>query len=69
MTEKINAQTKIAALVQQSFALKAESETLLDLAKRAVEMAIEEDEAAAMEFLTGKNKTLWKSLISFPSGA
>lgn len=44
-------QTKIAALVQQSFALKAESETLLELAKRAVEMAIEEDEAAAMELL------------------
>ncbi len=69
MTKKINALTKIAALVQQSFALKAESETLLDLAKRAVEMAIEEDEAAAMEFLTGKNKTLWKSLVSFSSGA
>jgi len=44
-------QTQIASLVQQSFALKAESETLLDLAKRAVEMAIEEDETVAMSFI------------------
>lgn len=47
----IETQTKIAELVQQSFALKAESETLLDLAKCAVEMAIETDEAAAMGYL------------------
>jgi type I restriction enzyme M protein len=48
---EMETQTKIAALVQQSFALKAESEMLLELAKRAVEMAIEEDEAAAMGYL------------------
>ncbi len=47
----VETQTQIASLVQQSFALKAESETLLDLAKRAVEMAIEIDEAAAMSFI------------------
>lgn len=44
-------QTKIAALVQQSFTLKAESECLLDVAKRAVEIAIEESEAAGLEYL------------------
>lgn len=51
---EMETQTKITALVQQSFALKAESETLLELAKRAVEMAIEEDETAAMEFISRK---------------
>lgn len=44
-------QTEIAALVQQSFTLKAESERLLDIAKRAVEIAIEQDEKAAMAFI------------------
>lgn len=45
------AQTKIAALVKESFLLKAESERLLDVAKRAVEMAIEQDESAALDLL------------------
>ena len=44
-------QKKIAALVQESFALKAESEHLLDVAKRAVEIAIEQDEAAGMAYI------------------
>jgi hypothetical protein len=37
--------------VQTSFVLKAESKRLLAVAKRAVEMAIEQDEAAAMAYL------------------
>ncbi len=41
-------QRQIADLVQQSFALKVQSAHLLDVAKRAVEMAIEQDETAAM---------------------
>lgn len=45
-------QNKIAALVRQSFALKNESGQLLDVAKRAVEIAIEQDEAAALDFVT-----------------
>ena len=45
-------QTNISQLVQQSFSLKAQSEHLLNVAKRAVEMAIEQDEAAAMAFIT-----------------
>ena len=45
-------QTKIASLVKESFTLKAESERLLDVAKRAVEMAIEQDESAALDWLS-----------------
>ena len=45
------AQTKIAALVKESFSLKAESEHLLDVAKRAVEIAIEQDENAGMAYI------------------
>jgi hypothetical protein len=37
--------------VQQSFALKAESERLLAIAKRAVEIAIETDEQTAMAYI------------------
>lgn len=44
-------QTQIADLVQQSFTLKADSERLLAAAKRAVEIAIEADEAAALDYL------------------
>ncbi len=44
-------QEKIATMVQESFSLKAESERLLDVAKRAVEIAIEDSEAAALNYL------------------
>ena len=44
-------QTNISQLVQQSFTLKAQSEHLLSVAKRAVEMAIEQVEAAARRFI------------------
>ncbi len=47
----IEIQTQIAALVQESFTLKAESERLLKTAKRAVEIAIETDEQATMAYL------------------
>ncbi len=50
-------QKKIAALVQQSFTLKARSERLLDAAKRAVEIAIEHDEAAGIAYLAGESST------------
>lgn len=45
-------QIKIAALAQQSFTLKAQNERLLEAAKRAVEIAIEQDEAAGMAYLS-----------------
>ena len=41
----------LAALIEESFALKKESEQLLEVAKRAVEMAIEQDEAAALSYI------------------
>ena len=44
-------QTKIAALVQQSFTLKAESNRLLEVAKHAVEIAIEQDEKAGFAYI------------------
>ncbi|NOT18211.1 MAG: restriction endonuclease subunit S [Sulfuriferula sp.] len=47
-------QQKIATLVQQSFTLKAESERLLAVAKRAVEIAIEQDEAIALSWLSSQ---------------
>lgn len=44
-------QREIADLVEESFKLKKQSEHLLKVAKTAVEMAIEQDEAAAMEYI------------------
>jgi len=42
---------EISALVQQSHAARREAKTLLEKAKRAVEIAIEEGEERAMEYL------------------
>lgn len=44
-------QQKITTHIQKSFKLKAESERLLEVAKRAVEIAIEENEEAALEYI------------------
>lgn len=44
-------QEKIAAQVSESFRLRRESEKLLLKAKKAVEIAIEQDEDAAIKFL------------------
>ncbi len=51
-------QKKIDALAQQSFTLKAQSQQLLEAAKRAVEIAIEQDEAAGMAYLDRETKTI-----------
>lgn len=47
----LSIQTQISTLIRQSFALKAESERLLNVAKRAVEIAIEQDEAAGLTYI------------------
>jgi restriction endonuclease S subunit len=47
----IETQVAIATQVQQSFALRRQSERLLEQAKRAVEIAIEDGEDMAMEML------------------
>ncbi|MCP5250850.1 MAG: hypothetical protein H6939_03860 [Burkholderiales bacterium] len=44
-------QEKITVMVQESFLLKAESERLLNVAKRAVEIAIEQDENAGINYI------------------
>lgn len=44
-------QKEISELIEESFRLKKESENLLEIAKRAVEMAIEETEEKAIEFI------------------
>lgn len=44
-------QQEIAALIEESFSLKQQSEHLLEVAKKAVEIAIEESEEVAMKFI------------------
>jgi len=58
-------QVQIAELVQSSFALRRESEQLLETAKRAVEVAIEQGEAAAMELLE-KRANVEESEVCLP---
>lgn len=50
----IEVQTSISEKVQESFALRHQSEKLFEYAKRAVEIAIEQYEANAMEWLKEK---------------
>lgn len=47
-------QKKISQMVQQSFSLRRQSEQLLDYAKEAVELAIEQGEDVAMAWLKDK---------------
>ena len=50
-------QREIADLIEQSFSLKKQSENLLEVAKKAVEIAIEENEENALEYIkTETNK-------------
>lgn len=55
-------QTNISQLVQQSFTLKAQSEHLLNVAKRAVELAIETNEQTAVKYINEQTKGVlsWK---------
>ncbi|MEJ7681514.1 MAG: hypothetical protein WKG06_27420 [Segetibacter sp.] len=46
-------QLKIADYVLQAYDLEKQSQQLLEAAKQAVEIAIEEGEEKAMEFITG----------------
>ena len=47
-------QKEIASKVQESFALRKQSKQLLEYAKQAVEMAIEQGEEVALEWLKEK---------------
>jgi hypothetical protein len=44
-------QTQIAAKVQESFSMRHKSEELLNVAKRTVEIAVEQGEVTATEYL------------------
>ncbi|WP_206193271.1 restriction endonuclease subunit S domain-containing protein [Aliarcobacter cryaerophilus] len=52
----ISVQKQIEERIKKSFLLKEESKQLLDLAKKAVEIAIEKDENEAMKFMEEKIK-------------
>lgn len=52
----ISVQKQIEEKIKKSFLLKEESKQLLDLAKKAVEIAIEKDENEAMKFMEEKIK-------------
>lgn len=49
-------QQQIADLVEESFNRKKQSEHLLEIAKQAVEMAIEQDEERAMRWIKEQTK-------------
>ena len=49
-----DAQKEIAAIIQESFALRRKSKELLECAKQAVEMAIEQGEDAAISWLNNR---------------
>lgn len=49
-------QQQIADLIAQSFSLKKQSEHLLEVAKRAVEIAIEENEDVALKYINQETK-------------
>jgi restriction endonuclease S subunit len=51
-------QEQLAEKIEESFRLKAESEHLLEVAKRAVEIAIEEDEDVAMKYIKSETKNM-----------
>ncbi|ROL55687.1 hypothetical protein D9V84_11000 [Bacteroidetes/Chlorobi group bacterium Naka2016] len=51
-------QQKIASLVQQSHEARKKAKELLEVAKKAVEIAIENDEASAINILTHINNSL-----------
>lgn len=58
----IKSQEKISNFISESFILKTESEKLLEIAKHAVEIAIEQDEKAAMKFLAKETKLNFENL-------
>jgi restriction endonuclease S subunit len=54
----LDLQIQIEQKIKSSFKLKAESKKLLDLAKQAVEMAIEQSEVVALEYIDTQTKGL-----------
>ena len=50
-------QKQIADLIEESFSLKKQSEHLLEVTKRAVEIAIEENEEVAIKYINNQSNT------------
>ncbi|HJQ24530.1 MAG TPA: restriction endonuclease subunit S [Blastocatellia bacterium] len=50
-------QKEVSRLVQDSFAARKQSNAILNVAKRGVEMAIEQDEASALEWMEQQSAT------------
>lgn len=59
-----NIQQKIVSLISESRSLKAQSKHLLECAKRAVELAIEQDEQTAMDWLEKETGAVFTGLDS-----
>lgn len=53
-----NTQQTIASLIQQSSKLKKQSEQLLEVAKKAVEIAIEQNEATAIDYINSYSELM-----------
>lgn len=54
----LNSQKKISDLILQSFKLKKQSEQLLEIAKKAVEIAIEQNEATAIDYINSYSELM-----------
>ncbi|MFM2369576.1 MAG: hypothetical protein RL619_1886 [Bacteroidota bacterium] len=54
----LETQTQISSKIQQSFLLKTKSQKLLNIAKLAVEIAIEQSEEKALQYITEQEKLL-----------
>lgn len=58
----LDSQKKISDLVLQSFKLKKQSEQLLEIAKKAVEIAIEQNEATAIDYINSYSELIQKDI-------
>lgn len=54
----LDSQKKISDLILQSFKLKKQSEQLLEVAKKAVEIAIEQNEATAIDYINSYSELM-----------
>ena len=55
-------QKKISDRIQQSFKLKKQSEQLLEVAKKAVEIAIEQNEATAIDYINSYSELIQEDI-------
>lgn len=58
----LDSQKKISDLVLQSFKLKKQSEQLLEVAKKAVEIAIEQNGATAIDYINSYSELMQEDI-------